>query len=81
MMAKIIEIKMGALSDPIYKQLREQGFPVKKKDFEIVEKMSYSITLLKIHSILSMTETKKAEKRLVKLIVKMVNQLIDEQKI
>ena len=81
MMAKIIEIRFGALSDPIYKQLREQGIPVKKKDFEFVEKMSYPITLLKIHSILSETERRKAEKRLFKRIAQMVNQLIDEQKI
>ena len=65
---KQFTVHFGCLAKPIGEQLTEQGLTDTKADLH--EKLAFSISLLKIHSIITDGECKKAQTRLMAAIKK-----------
>lgn len=63
-----IALKFGALSESIGRQLEKQGVITHKSSIKKWEKIAFSITLLRIHSIISDEESKRAYDKLMRLI-------------
>lgn len=66
-----IGFQHGALCDSYEKQANEQGFTLGEKA-ELFDKIGYAYNLLRIHGILSDSESDKACKRLQKKLVNSV---------
>ena len=58
-----MEIRFGALSDPLHKQLE-----VLPSIIELEQKLADAIVLCNIHGVLTDTETHKARKRIIKML-------------
>ena len=70
-----LEIYFGALCDPIYKQIKDQGLRAPKKEFELFEKLSHSISMLRIHGLLPDGQVRPLQKKLFKKILGKVKDL------
>ena len=68
-------LELGALCKPIHMQAREQGVMVEEEDFELEEKLSHSISMLRIHQLLPRGQARKVEEKLFKRIVKKIEEL------
>ena len=65
-----MEIRFGALSEPLHEQL---GLP--EEDMKLVQRLADAVTLCNIHGILPDGETHKARKRIVKEINRVIKKL------
>lgn len=65
-------LALGAISDPILKQIKDQKFKCDTKEVEKFQKISNSISMLRIHSFLS---TSVADNLFLKLKNKIVDHL------
>lgn len=68
-----IEIAFGALCDPIDKQLREQGHPLKAAS--IFQKDADALTWLSVRGLLPDAQVRQARKKLLRRIV---DELVDD---
>lgn len=63
-----VSLVMGAISDPIKKQLRAQGCRPIKATCAYWQRCADAITLLKIHGMITRTESNNARRRLIRQI-------------
>lgn len=66
------EIRLGAASDPIAKQLKKQGFRFRESDIEKCDLIAESITMLSIHGFLTPSLRDKMSQKLMRLIQKAI---------
>lgn len=64
-----MKLELGALSDPISKQLMDAGIQDLPKNIGLIDRLQSAITLCAVHSIITERERHQARKRLVKMIV------------
>lgn len=67
--SETITIHLNAFAEHVGKQIRAQGYKISSKDAATFEKSSFSITWLKMRSLISEGETDKLRKKLGKQIV------------
>ena len=70
MMQQHIEIRFGALSPPLHEQL-----DVPKEHLEFEQQLYDAIILCKIHSVLSGSESQRAQQRLFKRILEKLKEI------
>lgn len=68
----MMNLKLGALSDPISKQLTDAGVKHLPKNIDMLDRLADAITLCAIRSIITESECHKARKRLMAMIVRAV---------
>lgn len=68
--AKSFGLHMGALCDPIVKQVRAQGFKIHATTAKTFQKYADAITLLRLTHYLSDGEANKARRRLADAVAK-----------
>lgn len=72
-----LKIELGALCDPIAKQLKKQGLPFDEKEVERFEKARDSITFLYFGKYISASQTHKLYQLLVNKISKHIQKEIE----
>ena len=70
-----IGIAFGALSEPIKKQLNEQGYTLENLREDKFEKLRKSILMLGFHGYISDSQQKKCFQKLIKEIIKEAKEL------
>lgn len=75
---KNLQIYFGALCQPFYKQIKNQGYKAPKKEFELLQDLSRSMSMLRIHGIITDSQVPAMQKKLFKKIVKKVRELNPE---
>lgn len=63
-----MEIVLGAMSDPISKQIADAGFVQTGKSVEVLDRIADALVLAWLHGCLSDSEYRRGQKRLIKQI-------------
>lgn len=61
-----MQIELGAMCDPISKQIEDAGLKQQGKNVYLLDRLSQAITLVYIHGCITDSECRKARKRLIK---------------